>query len=88
MCYTHLNLEERHYIECELKKGISQNKIAQTLQRSQSSRAREIARNRGQLGYCYQQANRFNLYLRDCVQHHRWVLLTLTNRTIKTGTLP
>ena len=65
MCYTHLNLEERHYIECELKKGISQNKIAQTLQRSQSSLSREIARNRGQHGYCYQQANRW------CKQRHK-----------------
>ena len=65
MCYTHLNLEERHYIECELKKGISQNKIAQTLQRSQSSLSREIARNRGQHGYYYQQANRW------CKQRHK-----------------
>lgn len=65
MCYTHLNLEERHYIECELKKGTSQNKIAAVLQRSQSSLSREIARNRGQRGYRYQQANRF------CQQRHK-----------------
>ena len=28
MAYTHLSLEERHYIELQLKEGVSQNKIA------------------------------------------------------------
>ena len=65
MCYTHLNLEERHYIEYELKKGISQNKIAQLLQRSQSSISREIRRNRTQQGYRYQVAHR------ECQQRHK-----------------
>jgi IS30 family transposase len=65
MCYTHLNLEERHYIECELKKGISQNKIAEILQRNQSSISREIRRNRTQQGYRYQVAHR------ECQQRHK-----------------
>ena len=43
MSYTHLRPEERHYIELELKKGISQNKIAHSLGRSQSSLSRELS---------------------------------------------
>lgn len=59
MSYQHLSLEERYYIEIEKKKGISGNKIAEALGRSQSSISREIARNRGKRGYRHQQADRF-----------------------------
>jgi len=56
MSYKHLRPEERHYIEIELKKGISQNKIANSLGRSQSSLSRELSRNKGQRGYRHKQA--------------------------------
>jgi len=56
MSYKHLCPEERHYIEIELKKGISQNKIAESLGRSQSSISRELGRNTGQRGYRNKQA--------------------------------
>lgn len=58
MNYKHLSLEDRHYIEIEGKKGTSQNKIAEFLNRSQSSISREINRNTGQRGYRYKQANK------------------------------
>ena len=58
MSYTHLRPEERHYIELELKKGISQNKIAHSLGRSQSSLSRELNQNKGQRGYRYKQVMR------------------------------
>jgi IS30 family transposase len=57
MSYQHLRLEERHYIELERKKGISQGEIAKSLGRSQSSISREIHRNTGQRGYFHGQAN-------------------------------
>jgi IS30 family transposase len=56
MSYKHLCPEERHYIEIELKKGASQNKIAESLGRSQSSISRELGRNTGQRGYRNKQA--------------------------------
>ena len=56
MSYKHLCPEERHYIEIELKKGTSQNKIAESLGRRQSSISREIGRNTGQRGYRNKQA--------------------------------
>jgi len=59
MSYKHLCPEERHYIEIELKKGISQNKIAESLGRSQSSISRELGRNTGQRGYRNKQAESF-----------------------------
>ena len=40
MAFKHLSSEERHYIEIELKNGISQNKIAEKLGRPQSSLSR------------------------------------------------
>ena len=58
MAFKHLNSEERHYIEIELKNGTSQNKIAEKLGRSQSSLSRELGRNTGQRGYRHQQAHR------------------------------
>ena len=57
MSYQHLALEERHYIETQWKRGVSQNRIAQALGRSQSSVSRELSRNRGFRGYRYKQAN-------------------------------
>jgi len=33
MCYTQISLEERHYIEFELKKGINPKEIAKSLGR-------------------------------------------------------
>ena len=59
MSYKHLCPEERHYIEIELKKGTSHNKIARSLGRSQSNISREIKRNTGLKGYRHKQANRF-----------------------------
>nr|WP_095210512.1 helix-turn-helix domain-containing protein [Endozoicomonas ascidiicola] len=44
MAYTHLSLEERHYTELQLKEGVSQNKIAKVLGRSQSTFSRELGR--------------------------------------------
>jgi IS30 family transposase len=45
MSYNHLRPEERYYIDIELKKGTSQNKMAKSLGRSQGSISRELARN-------------------------------------------
>ncbi|WP_221894353.1 helix-turn-helix domain-containing protein [Bathymodiolus japonicus methanotrophic gill symbiont] len=59
MSYTHLCPEERYYIEIELEKGTSQNKIAEALERSQSNISREIKRNTGQRGYRHKQAEDF-----------------------------
>ncbi|UOA06986.1 helix-turn-helix domain-containing protein [Methylobacter sp. S3L5C] len=56
MSYKHLRPEERHYIEIELKKGISQNQIAKSLGRNQSSLSRELSRNKGQRGCRHKQA--------------------------------
>ena len=58
MAYTHLSSEERHYIETELRNGVSQNKIAKKLGRSQPTVSREVTRNKGQRGYRHQQAHR------------------------------
>jgi len=58
MSYKHLCPEERHYIEIELRKGVSQNKIAKSLSRSQSNISREIKRNTGLKGYRHKQADR------------------------------
>jgi len=61
MCYTHLSLEERHYIEFELKKGIKVKEISTSLGRSSSTIYREIDRNTGLRGYRHKQANSFAL---------------------------
>ena len=58
MAYIQLSLEERHYIKVQHKVGISRNKIAQVLGRSQSTISREIHRNTGQRGYRHKQAHR------------------------------
>ena len=56
MSYKHLRPEERYYIEIELKKGTSQNEIADSLGRNQSRISREVFRNTGQRGYRNKQA--------------------------------
>ena len=58
MAYTHLSLEERHYIEFQRKEGVSMNKIAKALGRAQSTLSRELRRNTGQRGYRHKQAHR------------------------------
>lgn len=57
MSYTHLSLEDRHYIAIEKKSGSSMSFIAKKLGRSTSTIYREIKRNIGRRGYRYRQAN-------------------------------
>ena len=57
MSYTHLSLEERHYIQISMKNEKSLTKIARDLGRSQSALSREVKRNLGQRGYRHQQAH-------------------------------
>jgi len=57
MAYNQLTLQERYYIEIEMKNGISQNKIAKALGRSQGTISKEVARNKGGRGYRHKQAN-------------------------------
>ena len=57
MAFKHMSTEERHYIEIELKKGTSQNKIAEILGRSQGALSREINRNKRLRGYRHKQAH-------------------------------
>ena len=58
MSYTHLSEKERYHIELEIKKGISQKDIAETLGRHPSTISREIKRNTGKRGYRHKQAGR------------------------------
>ncbi len=58
MSYKHFSLEERYYIEIELRKGTSINCIAKALGRPQGSVSKEISRNRGKRGYRHKQAHR------------------------------
>ncbi|MFC0179766.1 transposase [Thorsellia kenyensis] len=46
MSYNHLSLQERHYINTSLKKGMSLSQIARDLERSQSTISREVNRNK------------------------------------------
>ena len=57
MAYNQLTLQERYYIEIEIKRGTSQNKIAKALNRSQGTISKELSRNRGGRGYRHKQAN-------------------------------
>ena len=57
MKYKRLSLEERHYIDIELKKKSSMNAIAKALGRRQGTISKEIQRNTGKRGYRYKQAN-------------------------------
>jgi len=47
MTYNQLTLQERYYIEIEIRNGTSQNKIARALKRSQGTVSKEITRNKG-----------------------------------------
>jgi len=58
MSYTHLSLEERHYIELSMKQGKTPSEIGKELDRSQSTITREVMRNRGLRGYHHHQADR------------------------------
>jgi len=58
MSYKHFSLEERYYIEIELRKGTSVNAIAKALNRPQGTVSKEINRNRGKRGYRHKQAHR------------------------------
>jgi len=58
MSYKHLNLEERYYIQVELKKGSSQNQIATSLGRSQSCISRELKRNTIKKRYSHTKAHK------------------------------
>lgn len=57
MVYSQLTLQERYYIEIEIKSGVSQNKIAKAMGRSQGTISKEIARNTGKRGYRHKQAH-------------------------------
>ncbi|SES83693.1 helix-turn-helix domain-containing protein [Thorsellia anophelis] len=46
MSYNHLSLQERHYINTSLKKGMSLSQIARDFERSQSTISREVNRNK------------------------------------------
>jgi len=61
MAYVQLTLQERYYIEIEMKNGTSQKKIAKALNRSQGTISKEIARNKGNRGYRHKQANKMAL---------------------------
>jgi IS30 family transposase len=58
MSYKHFSLEERYYIEIELREGTSRNAIAKALGRPQGSISKEINRNSGKKGYRHKQAHR------------------------------
>jgi len=57
MKYEHLSLEERHYIDIELKNKSSLSAIAKALKRSQGTISKEIQRNTGKRGYRHKQAH-------------------------------
>jgi len=48
---TNLSLDERKYIEAEIKKGIASRQIAEILQRSESTVRKEVRRNGGKENY-------------------------------------
>ena len=58
MSYTHLSLEERHYIEMARKDEQSLSAIARTPGRDPSTISREVNRNQGLRGYRHKQAHR------------------------------
>jgi IS30 family transposase len=57
MNYTHLTREERYQIYALKKAGHKQNKIAEVLERSESTISRELSRNCGRRGYRPKQAH-------------------------------
>ncbi len=54
--YTHLSSEERYYIYTSMQSGKKVPQIAQEIGRAKSTIYREIARNKGQRGDRYRQA--------------------------------
>jgi len=79
MSYTHLSLEERHYIEIERKKGVSMNRIGKSLDRGQSTISREIKRNTGLRNYRHNQAN----HLASQRHHEKPKAMKLTDKIKK-----
>jgi IS30 family transposase len=61
MSYKHLSLEERYYIEIELKEDTSINQISKALGRPQGTISKEIQRNKGKRGYRHKQAHENSL---------------------------
>jgi IS30 family transposase len=57
MNYTHITREERYQIYALKKAGHKQNKIAEVLERSESTISRELSRNCGRRGYRPKQAH-------------------------------
>ena len=57
MSYKHLSLEERYYIEIELREGKSRAAIGKALNRPQGTISKEIQRNKGKRGYRHKQAH-------------------------------
>jgi len=55
--HKHLSLEERHYIDIQLKNKSSLSAIAKALNRSQGTITKEIQRNSGKRGYRHKQAH-------------------------------
>jgi len=74
MSYKHLSLEERYYIEIELKKDTSINQIAKALGRPQGTISKEIQRNKGKRGYRHKQAHQYSL--KRCLEKIKATKLT------------
>ena len=77
MAYHQLTLQERYYIEVEIKNGTSQKQIAKALNRSQGTISKEIARNKGERGYRHKQADR------TAKQRHQEKKINQTHRRYK-----
>lgn len=74
MSYQHLSLEERYYIEIELKKDTSINQIGKALNRPQGTISKELQRNKGKRGYRHKQAHQH--YLKRCIEKVKATKLT------------
>ena len=57
--YSHLSESERYHLYISLKQGKSVRSIARDMGRHHATLNREIARNTGERGYRYKQAQRF-----------------------------
>ena len=68
--YKHLTREQRYYIECSRKRGISRKQIAQDVGVDPTTIGRELKRNEGERGYRHQQAER-NAQARAQSKHRR-----------------
>ena len=54
--YNHLTQEQRYYIECGRKRGVSRKQIAQDIGVHPTTVGRELKRNEDQRGYCHEDA--------------------------------